>query len=40
MESLCSNKIECNLMIKIKVDPEKKMWYVKSVKMAHDEDSF
>lgn len=39
-ENLCSNKIECNLQVKIKVDPDTKMWYVKSVKMAHDDESF
>lgn len=44
MENLCSNKIECNVRIdlKLKVDPDKKMWYVKSAttKMAHNDESF
>ena len=31
--------MEINLAVKIKVDPDKKMWYVKSVRMAH-EDTF
>lgn len=40
MENDCSNKIEANILIKVKFDPDNKTWYVKSFNMAHDDQSF
>ena len=34
---LCSDKIEANIAIQIKFSPKTGQWYVKSVKMAHEE---
>ena len=44
MEELCSDKIEINIITitKVKVDPNTRMWYVKSTttRMTHKEPSF
>lgn len=34
---LCANKIEVNIAIKIKIDPTTGLWYVKDIKMSHEE---
>lgn len=34
---LCKDKVEVNVAIKIKVDPKTGLWYLKDVKMSHEE---
>ncbi len=36
----CLDKIEANILIKIKFDPKTLRWYVKKIEMAHDEKEF
>lgn len=37
MSQDCSDKIEINVSLQIKVDPKTGMWYLKHVKLAHEE---